>query len=212
MNWALFVFFNREGGRTSLIDLFFQDQYLNAIKTTSQHLLRYLTSAVILNKCPSNVFKELTRVVLTEEYNYKDPLTSFLLCLYAHYDLNRAAELLKDCDTVIENDFFLCTVKNEFAKAASLSVLESYCRLFSCINAGMVANQLDINQMTIERWIMLWISKLNLNGKIHHHNRRVIFTVQQKMRSRQVMKKVRFLSMKTYMLHKDVVKTTNMVL
>lgn len=33
MHWALFVFFNHEAGRAALIDLFFQDIYMNAIQT-----------------------------------------------------------------------------------------------------------------------------------------------------------------------------------
>uniref|UniRef100_A0A804MLE8 Eukaryotic translation initiation factor 3 subunit E N-terminal domain-containing protein n=1 Tax=Zea mays TaxID=4577 RepID=A0A804MLE8_MAIZE len=40
MHWALFIFFNHENGRNGIIDLFFQDRYLNAIQTNAHHLIR----------------------------------------------------------------------------------------------------------------------------------------------------------------------------
>ncbi|PWZ14344.1 Eukaryotic translation initiation factor 3 subunit E [Zea mays] len=40
MHWALFIFFNHENGRNGIIDLFFQDRYLNAIQSNAHHLIR----------------------------------------------------------------------------------------------------------------------------------------------------------------------------
>lgn len=38
-------------------------RYLNAVQTTSQHLLRYLAAAVVVNKRRRNVMKDLVRVL-----------------------------------------------------------------------------------------------------------------------------------------------------
>lgn len=62
MHWALFIYFNHENGRNALVDLFFQEAYLNALQTDAQHLLRYLSVAVIVNKRRRNVLKDLIRV------------------------------------------------------------------------------------------------------------------------------------------------------
>ena len=56
-HWSLFVFFNHESGRNAIIDLFFQDRYMNAIQTNAHHLLRYLAAAVIINKRRRNMLK-----------------------------------------------------------------------------------------------------------------------------------------------------------
>merc|ERR1719277_2500353 len=51
IHWSLFVFFNHPKGRDLTIELFlYQRQYLNAIQTTSPWILRYLATAVIINK------------------------------------------------------------------------------------------------------------------------------------------------------------------
>ena len=51
IHWSLFVFFNHPKGRDLIIELFlYQKQYLNAIQTTCPWILRYLSTAVIINK------------------------------------------------------------------------------------------------------------------------------------------------------------------
>ena len=47
IHWSLFVFFNHPNGRNGIVDLFFQDRYLNAIQTNCPHILRYLVGIFI---------------------------------------------------------------------------------------------------------------------------------------------------------------------
>ncbi len=69
MHWALFIYFNHENGRNALVDLFFQEPYLNALQHDAQHLLRYLSVAVVVNKRRRSVLKDLIKV-LQEKLNY----------------------------------------------------------------------------------------------------------------------------------------------
>ncbi len=46
-------------------------RYLTAIQLTSQHLLRYLAVAVVVNKRRRNVLNDLKRVVSQETYEYR---------------------------------------------------------------------------------------------------------------------------------------------
>ena len=46
-------------------------RYLTAIQLTSQHLLRYLAVAVVINKRRRNVLNDLKRVVSQEAYEYR---------------------------------------------------------------------------------------------------------------------------------------------
>ncbi|KAG0489571.1 hypothetical protein HPP92_006434 [Vanilla planifolia] len=88
MHWSLFIFFNHENGRNGIIDLFFQDRYLNAIQTNANHLVRYLATAVIVNKRRRNMLKELIKVIQQESHAYKDPITEFLECFMLAEKLN----------------------------------------------------------------------------------------------------------------------------
>ena len=63
IHWGLFVFFNHPKGRDALIDMVMQPLYLNAVQTVCPHILRYLATAVIINKKRRSVLKELIKVV-----------------------------------------------------------------------------------------------------------------------------------------------------
>merc|ERR1719351_760103 len=109
IHWSLFVFFNHPKGRDLIIELFlYQKQYLNAIQTTCPWILRYLSTAVITNKSTRrNVMKDLIKVIQEESYTYQDPITSFIEDLYVNFDFDGAQQKLRDCETVLVNDFFL---------------------------------------------------------------------------------------------------------
>ncbi|OAY74455.1 Eukaryotic translation initiation factor 3 subunit E [Ananas comosus] len=105
MHWSLFIFFNHENGRNGIIDLFFQDRYLNAIQTNAHHLLRYVATAVIVNKRRRNMLKELIKVIQQEQHCYKDPVTEFLECLYINYDFEGAQKKLKECEQKLNMNY-----------------------------------------------------------------------------------------------------------
>ena len=46
-----------------------------------------------------------------EEYEFSDPVTQFLTCLYVDFDFEGAQQKLAECETVLENDFFLTALK-----------------------------------------------------------------------------------------------------
>jgi translation initiation factor 3 subunit E len=48
MHWALYVLFNHDNGRATLVDFFCHERYFNALVTNCQHLLRYLVCALVL--------------------------------------------------------------------------------------------------------------------------------------------------------------------
>ena len=94
-------------GRDLTIELFlYQRQYLNAIQTTSPWILRYLATAVIINKSSRRhqVMKDLVRVIQEESYTYRDPITSFIEDLYVKFDFDGAQQVRVSADR-IEHDF-----------------------------------------------------------------------------------------------------------
>ena len=60
-------------------------------------------------RCDQVVF--WLQVLQQEEYEFSDPVTQFLTCLYVDFDFEGAQQKLAECETVLENDFFLTALK-----------------------------------------------------------------------------------------------------
>ncbi|KAK3736286.1 hypothetical protein QZH41_020748, partial [Actinostola sp. cb2023] len=167
IHWSLFVFFNHPKGRDIIIDLFlYQPQYLNAIQTMCPHILRYLTTAVITSKRRRAVLKDLVKVIQQESYTYRDPITEFLECLYVNFDFDGAQTKLRECETVLVNDFFLVACLDDFIENARLFIFETFCRIHQCISISMLAEKLNMTPEEAERWIVNLIRNAKLDAKI----------------------------------------------
>lgn len=68
------------------------------------------------------------QVIQQEAYEYNDPITDFVECLFVNYDFDGAQQKLIECETLIENDYFLTAIKAEFLESARLFIFETYCR------------------------------------------------------------------------------------
>ena len=118
-----------------IIELFlYQKQYLNAIQPTCPWILRYLSTAVVINKSSRrNVMLDLVKVIQEESYTYRDPITSFIEDLYVKFDFDSAQQKLRECEAVLSTDFFLvaCLQVRDFKKfipynPEKFSLKESY--------------------------------------------------------------------------------------
>lgn len=216
MHWSLFIFFNHENGKNGIIDLFFQDRYLNAIQTNAPHLLRYLAAAVVVNKRRRNMLKELIKVIQQEQQTYKDPITEFLECLYVNYDFDGAQQKLIECEQVILNDPFLgkrieegnfitVPLRDEFLENARLFIFETYCRIHRCIDIGMLAEKMNMTYDEAELWIMNLVKSSKLDAKIDSVTGTLIMTTNQVNVHEQIIESMKNLNARTYMLAKSLV-------
>lgn len=146
IHWSLFVFFNHPQGRELLIEMFLekkapyqkQQPYLNAIQTMCPHILRYLTTAVITHRQRRQYMKDLVKVIQQESYTYRDPITEFVECLYVNFDFDGAQRKLRECATVLDNDFFLVACLEDFIENARLFIFETFCQIHECISIKLV--------------------------------------------------------------------------
>ncbi|GJN09898.1 hypothetical protein PR202_ga27947 [Eleusine coracana subsp. coracana] len=217
MHWALFIFFNHENGRNGIIDLFFQDRYLNAIQTNAPHLLRYLATAVVVNKRRRNMLKELIKVIHQEQHSYKDPITEFLECLYVNYDFDGAQQKLQQCEQVILNDPFLgkriqegnfitVPLRDEFLENARLFIFETYCRIHRCIDISKLAEKLNMNYDEAESWIMNLVRNSKLDARIDSVSGTLIMATNPVNVHEQIIESLKGLNMRTFMLAKNIVE------
>jgi translation initiation factor 3 subunit E len=154
VHWSLFVYFNHPQGRTLLLETFLSPSYLNTIQTSCPWILRYLATAAILSRKSSSspasaaapissrvrhAIREVVKVIQTEEYQYQDPVTSFLKELYIEFDFEAAQRELTLAEKVVGNDFFLGEFREEFLDNARYLISEAYCRIHQKIDIGCVS-------------------------------------------------------------------------
>lgn len=206
LHWALFVFWNHEQGRGDLIDLFLSPPYLAAIQINAQHLLRYLAAAVVIHKRRRpHVLKDLIRTIQQEAYEYSDPITQFMEHLFVHYDFESAQQQLNECEKVLENDFFLTACKDEFVESARLFIFETYCRIHQTIDIKLLAERLNMDLESAEKWITNLILNARLNAKIDSQSGTVVMGTQTDGVHAQLVEKAKQLSVRTFVLANTVV-------
>jgi len=206
MHWALFIFGNHTNGRQVVADIFFHDRYLNAVQTNAPHLLRYLAVAVVTTPRLKGRLKELVRVIGVERMNYSDPITRFLEALYTDCNFEVAQELLQECRTLLDNDFFLSNSEQDFMTHARLYIFETYCRIHERIDLRMLAQKLGMEQIAAEKWIVKMVSDAQLNAKIDSQSGHVILGVQPPDVYQQVIEKTKGLSFRSYVLAQNIEK------
>lgn len=205
LHWSLYVFWNHENGRNDLIELFLSPPYLSAIQINAHHLLRYVAVAVVVNKKKRSMLKELIRAIQQESYEYSDPITQFLECVFVHYDFDLAQIKLKECEEVLDSDFFLAVCKDEFLENARLFIFETYCRIHQSISLSLLAERLGMDQESAEKWIANLILQAKLNAKIDAKSGTVVMGTQSQSAHEQLIDKAKMLSVRTYVLANTVV-------
>jgi len=208
IHWSLFVFFNHAKGRDLIIELFlYQKQYLNAIQTTCPWILRYLSTAVVINKnSRRNVMLDLVKVIQEESYTYKDPITSFIEDLYVNFNFDGAQQKLRQCEEVLESDFFLVSCLNDFIENSRLMIFETFCRIHQCISISMLAEKLNMNPNEAEKWIVNLIRQAKLDAKIDSQQGHVVMGTQTTSPYQQLIEKTKALSFRSQMLQLNVEK------
>ena len=123
--------------------------YLNTIQTACPWILRYLASAAILSGETSSrarySIREIVKVIQTEEYQYQDPVASFLKDLYVELDFEAAQRELILAVQIVGEDFFLNEFRDEFLDHARYLISEAYCRIHQKIDIGCVSNILSVS-------------------------------------------------------------------
>mmetsp|Transcript_45189 Transcript_45189/g.116927 ORF Transcript_45189/g.116927 Transcript_45189/m.116927 type:complete len:446 (-) Transcript_45189:287-1624(-) len=187
LHWSLFVFFNHPHGRSIMVDILFQDRYLNAVQTSCPHILRYLTTAVIITHTSrrkvvqgshqnKDRVKDLVKIITMEKFSYRDPITELLECLYVNFDFDAAQQKLRECEQVLKNDYFLSNCIDDFIENARFIIFETYCRIHRSMDISMLAEKLNMERDAAEKWIVNLIRNADLNAKIDSKMNTVVMT------------------------------------
>eukprot|EP00294_Goniomonas_avonlea_P008997 CAMPEP_0114557872 /NCGR_PEP_ID=MMETSP0114-20121206/10066_1 /TAXON_ID=31324 /ORGANISM="Goniomonas sp, Strain m" /LENGTH=436 /DNA_ID=CAMNT_0001743197 /DNA_START=43 /DNA_END=1353 /DNA_ORIENTATION=+ len=200
IHWSLFVFFEHRSGRDHIIDMFFQERYLQTIQINCPHILRYLTAAVIVNKRRRAVLTDLVRIIQQETHTYRDPICEFVECVLVNFDFEAAQVKLRECEKVLKTDYFLEKLHDEFIDNARLLIFKTYCQIHQCVDIGMLAEKLNMDQAAAELWIANLIRNAGLDAKIDSAKNTVIMGTTQPSVYQQVIEKTKGLSFRSYVL------------
>jgi len=146
------------------------------------------------------VLTDLVRAIQQESYTFRDPITDFLQDLYVNFDFEGAQHKLRECDTVLANDFFLVSCRSEFIENARLFIFETYCRIHQCIDISMLSEKLSMDQEAAERWIVNLIRNARLDAKIDSAENHVIMGTKHPSIYQQVIEKTKGLSFRSTVL------------
>ncbi|CAG9581522.1 unnamed protein product [Danaus chrysippus] len=198
VHWSLFVFFNHVKGRDLIIEMFlYKPLYLNAIQTMCPHILRYLATAVIINRSRRNALKDLVKVIQQEAYTYRDPITEFIEHLYVNFDFEAARRKLNQCQAVLLTDFFLIACLEEFVENARLMIFETFCRIHQVISIGMLAENLNMQPDEAECWIVNLIRNARLDAKIDSKLGHVVMGAQPLSPYQQLVERIDSLAVRS---------------
>lgn len=190
------------------------------------HILRYLATAVIVNRSKRSALKDLVKVIQQESYSYRDPITELLEHLYVNFDFDGARQKLQECQTVLCNDFFLIALLTEFVESARLMIFETFCRIHQCISIQwvqllsflmlnieyflhtnvifkifflnrMLSEKLNMEVEVAECWIVNLIRSARLDAKIDSKLGHVVMGGQPASPYQQLIEKIETLSVRS---------------
>lgn len=211
IHWSLFIFFNHPQGRDHLTEMFLeanfakkqnskQMYYTHALQTLCPHILRYLTVAVIVSKQRRQYMKDLIRIIQSESQAYRDSITEFVECLCVNFDFDAAQGKLRECEEVLNNDFFLVPSLNEFIENARLFIFETFCQIHECISITKLSEKLNMNENEAERWIVDLIRNARLDAKIDSKHGHVVMGTQAVSPYHQLIEKTKAMYMRSQVL------------
>ncbi|KAI8063322.1 eIF3 subunit 6 N terminal domain-containing protein [Gongronella butleri] len=204
IHWSLFVFFNHPKGRDGIVDMFFAPAYLNTIQTTCPWILRYLATAVVINRRRKTQMKELVKIIEQETYEYRDPVTEFIEALFINFDFEGAQKKLKECEAVLSHDFFLNATEADFMENARQFISETYCRIHQKIDIKDMCQTLNLDQEEGEKWIVNLIRDTRVDAKIDFQENTVVMNTPVTSVYQQVIERTKGLSFRSQVLASNI--------
>ena len=213
MHWGLFVYMNHRDGTDALVDFFAEKSYLQALENLCPWLLRYFTVAVILSHRRRNILADVLKEIQSMKYQYSDPITEFLECLYDQFDFDEAQSRLKDCQALIRNDFFLQSFAEKFTHEARLLICEIYCTINRRVDLVMLSEKLELSEEEAEKWMVDMVRNSatgsSVDAKIDSSGKQVIMSVPMRNAHQQVVEKTRDLTVRSSLLCSNLESTLN---
>jgi len=178
LNWSLFVFFNhKEKGINLLIDLLLSKEiirYRQVIQNGCPWILRYLVAAIFHTKPSEENIKEILKLIAQEEYQYTDPLTRFVQCLYIDNNFDEADKLLVEVEQLLNEDYFLHSLKDTILTNTKTIIYEFYCMVNFRIDISLVSHKLILSEEETTNFIKTILDKSRMKYTTDEKNKLIL--------------------------------------
>mmetsp|Transcript_10721 Transcript_10721/g.18931 ORF Transcript_10721/g.18931 Transcript_10721/m.18931 type:complete len:476 (-) Transcript_10721:158-1585(-) len=186
---------------TQMMEFFFTRRHIDAVQTNCPWLLRYLVVVVVINRRSRKFRHKLITTIQQETYQYSDPLTRFVECLYIDFNFDLAMKTLQECEAVMKTDFFLEHLVSEFVENARLAIFETFCRIHTKIDTKMLSDKIDLGGEDAEQWLVNLIQGAKMDAKIDSEQGCVVMGSQQFPEVyQQIIDKTKDLAFRSYQL------------
>jgi translation initiation factor 3 subunit E len=152
------------------------------------------------------LLKELVKVIEHETYQYRDPITEFVEALYVNFDFDLAKQKLAECEEVLENDFFLVAIQEDFIQNARCFISETYCRIHQKIDVAELSQTLNMTKEEGEKWIVNLIRDTKVDAKIDYKENTVLMNNNTQSVYQQIIERTKGLSFRSQVLATSIEK------
>lgn len=191
LHWALFVFFHQRDSLDGLVELFGERPFMQTMENLCPWLLRYYVVAIILTpNRRKNAIKDMLQEISLLSYLYSDPVTQFVDSIYDAFDFDIAQQKLAECQSLLQQDFFLSGHVDRFMREARMLICEMYCTVHSSVDLVMLASKLQLTEAEAEKWMVDMVhhssSATLQDAKIDSFGKQVLLSPPSKNPHRQV--------------------------
>ncbi|CAI9163996.1 unnamed protein product [Rangifer tarandus platyrhynchus] len=116
---------------------------------------------------------------------------------------------LRECESVLVNDFFLVACLEDFIENAHLFIFETFCYIDQCISINMLVEKQNMAPEEAERWIVNLIRNARLDAKIDSKLGHVVMGNNAVSPYQQMIKKTKSLSFRSQILAMNIEKKLN---
>ena len=208
MHWGLFVFMNQRDGYDLHADFFHEKSYLQTLENLCPWMLRYFAFTVIIGQRRKTMMKDLLAEIQSMSYLYSDPITQFIECIYDRFDFDEAQQKLKECQSIIKNDFFMQIHADKFMHHARLLICEVYCTINRRVDLSQLADKLELTAEEAERWMVDMVRNATvaatLDARIDSSGKQVIMSAPSRTAHQQVVERTRDMTVRSAMLTANI--------
>lgn len=205
MHWCLFLLLSQRDGIETLVDLYSEKPYLQAIENLCPWLLRYYTASIILSPSRRRTnLRDLLKEIKLISYQYTDPMIQFLDCLFDQFDFDEAQIKLHECQLLVKNDFFLQKFSDKFMNESRMLICEMYCTINHNVDINMLSTKLSLTNEEAERWMVSIVRNSTtgpiMNAKIDSANNKMLMKTPENTAYKSVMDTTRDLTTRSSIL------------
>mmetsp|Transcript_13314 Transcript_13314/g.44968 ORF Transcript_13314/g.44968 Transcript_13314/m.44968 type:complete len:459 (+) Transcript_13314:133-1509(+) len=210
LHWALFIFFNKQGGTDDLLDFFLDQSNMQTVENCCPWLLRYFIAAVVLSRRRRAAMRGVVMGEIRQvSYMYTDAFCRFMTLLFDDFDFHAAQDMLLECERVARADFFLHAHADAFMDESKKLIFETFCQVHCEVDLGDLAQRLNMTQAEAEKSMVDLVVSSTLDARIDSSANRAVIKPPMRASQQRLMDRARDLTHRSTILAQNLQRVTS---